>query len=227
MSKFDHVIFDLDGTLVDSAVLCSHILNQMLAERGSARTLTVDCARPHMSLGGPHLVRTMLADECGELEAELTDFRARYAAHPTPETSLFPGVRQGLERLSARGLQLSICSNKPQHLCEKVVRELSLGGMISVIVGTAEGRMHKPHPQLMNLTLHAAGSRAERSLFVGDSEQDEALAKATGVPFAFVGYGYPSPGWTPDGLTVFDTFEQLVDDIEAELDGDRVLRRVA
>ncbi|MFL6734717.1 MAG: HAD family hydrolase [Sphingomicrobium sp.] len=227
MNKFDHVIFDLDGTLVDSALVCSEILTEMLGERRSDRVVTVECARAHMSLGGAHLVQTMLGDECGDVEAELCEFRRRYAAHPTPDSSLFDGVRYGLIRLHARGLKLGICSNKPQYLCEKVLADLGLLAMFDAVIGTSDGRKHKPHPQLMNLTLHALNARAEHTVFVGDSDQDHELALATGVPFRFVGYGYRPAGWAPEGLPVFDTFAGLVGSIETELERRATFRRVA
>ena len=120
------IIFDLDGTLIDSAVLCAGILTDMLRDRGCSRIVTRDCTKPHMSGGGEHLVGTMLGADCGDVAAELVEFRRRYAELPTPETSLFDGVLPGLKRLHANGFDLAICSNKPQHLCEKVVSDLGI-----------------------------------------------------------------------------------------------------
>lgn len=205
------LIFDLDGTLIDSAVLCAGILTDMLRDRGSSRVVTRDCAKPHMSAGGEHLVGTMLGQECGDPAAELVEFRRRYAELPTPETSLFDGVLPGLKRLHARGFDLAICSNKPQHLCEKVIGDLGLRPLFSAVIGSAPGRKPKPHPELLDLAIETLEARPEDCLFVGDSDIDHAVASASGIPFLLVDYGYSPPEWDRSGVTEFSHFADLVE----------------
>jgi phosphoglycolate phosphatase len=228
MTRAHSIVFDLDGTLVDSAVLCAGILNEMLRERGSERVLTVDCVKPHMSCGGAHLISAILGDESDELASDLVEFRRRYAALPTPELSLFEGVSAGLRRLAGQGFQLAICSNKPQHLCDKILTELALGDLFKVVIGSAPGRPSKPDPRLMELTLNALGAVAEQCIFVGDSDQDYALAEASGVKFRFVTYGYCSPSWRrPSSVPAFGCFSDVVSAIEAECSVGKSMRRVA
>ena len=205
-----HIIFDLDGTLVDTAPLCAEIINAMLPERGSQRSVSAADARIHLTRGGHQLVAALLGEECGDLSAELADFRARYIARPTPQDCLFPGVKDALIALAGLGVGLAICSNKPQHLCEKIIGELKLGGAISVIAGSRTDRALKPAPDLALLALSGLGAEPGNCLYVGDSEVDLLTARAAGLPFLFVSYGYAEPGWSPAGLATIDRFEDIV-----------------
>lgn len=207
-------IFDLDGTLIDSAVVCTAILNDMLRDRGSARVIRAADAHPHMSLGGAELVASMLGDECGDPDAELVEFRSRYAARPTPADSLFAGVRDGLDVLAANGIALAVCSNKPQHLCEKVISELGLAHAFPLVVGGRPDRRPKPAADMLEVALSGLGATRDDAIFVGDSEVDHAAAGACGVAFRFVTYGYAG-GWSAPGLIKFDRFADLVGAIVA------------
>lgn len=209
------IIFDLDGTLVDSAPGLVAIVNEMLAERGSARIVDVAEARPFLSLGGLALVSGLLGHECGDPDAEVAEFRKRYSARRTSADSLYEGVHAGLHELVAAGFNLAICSNKPQDLCEKVLRDLDLFSLFKVIVGSSAGRRAKPAPDLLQLALEQLEASPETCLFVGDSEVDHALAAAVGVGFLFVSYGYADEQWDPSALTQFSRFSDLVQSLKA------------
>lgn len=222
-----HLVFDLDGTLVDGAAVFVDILNEMLAERGSSRVLTIADARPFLSLGGPALVGGTLAEECGDLTREVVDFRERYAARVTSRSSVYEGVQNGLHELASCGFTLAICSNKPQNLCEKVLSDVGLAHLFQVIVGSTPGRRAKPAPDLMDLTLSKLRSSPSRAVLIGDSEVDHALAQATGVPFLFVSYGYAAEGWDSSTLVQFSRFAELVAALRDEHDLSTPLRNVA
>ncbi len=211
-----NIIFDLDGTLIDSNPVLVNILNTMLAERGSPRRITLADIRPLSSLGGPGLVGGVLAKECGDLQQEVDDFRARYSAMRTPMETLYPGVAEGLRTLSAQGYRLAICSNKPQHLCEKVLAETGLDHLFAAIVGSAPGRLAKPAPDLMELVLERLGASRHDCLYVGDNAIDQALAQATGVRFAFVSYGYAHEPVITAPSATFSRFSDLVGSVIAE-----------
>jgi phosphoglycolate phosphatase len=211
-----NIVFDLDGTLVDSAPVFVEILNAMLEERGSRRRVSTSDIRPLASLGGPALVSGVLAQECGDLRHEVDDFRARYRLYPTPVDSPYEGVADGLRQLTAHGFRLAICSNKPQHLCEKVITDLGLDPYFTVIVGSSADRMAKPAPDLMELVMAQLGATVHDCLYVGDSEIDQALAKATGVRFAFVTYGYATEHFTLGQQEEFSRFSDLVRWVKAE-----------
>ena len=210
MSELPHLIFDLDGTLVDGAAVFVGIINDMLAERGSARVLTVADARPFLSLGGQALVSGLLAGECGDVVREVADFRERYASQVMPGESVYQGVRTGLHELADHGFELAICSNKPEYLCEKVLTDLGLAQLFSAIVGSMPGLHAKPAPDLMERVLGKLECDASRAILIGDSEVDHALAENTSVPFLFVNYGYAAEDWDSSELDQFGCFADVV-----------------
>jgi len=206
-----HVIFDLDGTLVDSCATCVEILSGMLAERGDAAAIDPVAARGYMSRGGLDMVRGLLGDACVDGKADLADFRARYHAHETSVDTLFPGVAEGLARLRAAGLTLSICSNKPQGLCEKVLADTGLARHFALVVGGQQGLRPKPAPDLLDAVLARIGADAAACVFVGDSELDHQVAADAGIPFHFLTHGYAEPGWEARECAVHDSFAPLTD----------------
>lgn len=185
-----HVIFDLDGTLVDSAGVFADVANDMLAARASSARVTPGMARRYVALGASSMLAQLLGPDCGDVERELEEFRARYAAVPTPESSLFPGAREGLAALLAEGARLSICSNKPQRLCEKVLADLELLGLFDAVVGSEPGAPAKPHAAPFEKVLRLSGAARRDSCLVGDEVVDYDLARGVGVPFVHAAYGY-------------------------------------
>jgi phosphoglycolate phosphatase len=183
-------VFDLDGTLVDSVVICTELLNEMLAERGSARRLGLLDVQDHISVGGARMIAALFGDECGDPDREIAEFRARYAARPTPPESLFPGVLDALDRLRCRDIRLSICSNKPQHLCEKVLRELGLAPLFVDVCGARAGSAAKPDPSRFLKLLERLGGDRDRCCYIGDAAIDQEMASRAGVPFIWVSHGY-------------------------------------
>jgi phosphoglycolate phosphatase len=211
-----HLIFDLDGTLVDSCGICVQILSEMLTDRGSTRVLDAAAAAPWMSVGGQKMVAALLGPDCGDPEAEIAEFRARYARRITPASSLFDGVAAGLVRLRDHGYVLSICSNKPQHLCDKVLVDTGLAPLFQEVVGTRPHLRPKPETDLLVELLTRLRAKPEECLFIGDSDLDHAVAAATGLPFLFVEYGYAEPGWTPHGCERFARFDHLTAQLTEE-----------
>ena len=182
------IVFDLDGTLVDSAPHIAAILSQV-----AGREIDAADARQYLTQGGEQLVSALLGDD--DLDANLAKFRALYFSAPTPDC-LYPGVRDGLDRLVAAGRSLAICSNKPQILCDKVVADLALDHFALVL-----GSACKP----CNISLTAG-------LYVGDSKVDQDTAALSNIPFAFVSYGYAEPGFVAV-QPHFDTFAGLIEQI--------------
>ena len=183
------VVFDLDGTLVDSADAIGDIINNMRAERGLQR-LSLDEVRPYVTSGGAAMAEALLAGAWGDTLTALAAFRERYGAAPTPADSVYPGAREALAALSGAGLRLAVFSNKTQSLCEKVLGDLGLAPRFAAVVGTGPNTPHKPDPTGFFQALNRAGGVAARSCLVGDSAADEATAKRAGVPFIFAAWGY-------------------------------------
>ena len=212
-----HVIFDLDGTLVDSCGDCVAILSDMLLERGSEHVIDPVAARPWMTRGGVEMISALLGKECISPEADLIEFRERYKKFKTSKDCLFDGVSEGLERLSASTASLAICSNKPEVLCERVLEDVGLAMHFDVVVGWKEGMQKKPHPDLMNKTLKLLNADPHNCIFVGDSKVDKELAMQASMRFYFVSYGYAEKDWSPGTSITFDSFSRLSDALIREL----------
>lgn len=210
-----HVIFDLDGTLVDSCGICVSILSAMIADRGSDHAIDPLGARQYMSRGGREMVAALLGPACIDPDEDLVDFRARYSNYVTPSDSLFPGVAEGIKQLHEMGLQLAICSNKPQGLCDKVVADTGLAAYFRVVVGGQPDLLPKPAPDLLTAVFERLGCAPYECVYVGDSELDHDVAKAAGMAFCFLTYGYAEPLWVPEVGDSFDCFPSLATAITA------------
>jgi len=204
-----HLIFDLDGTLVDSCAICIEILEGMLAERGNTRKIDPEFARPWMSHGGQKMVMALLGDDCGDPAQELAEFRRRYAVTQTRVETLFNHVATSLRSLHRQGFVLSICSNKPQNLVDKVLEDTGLAPLFQSVVGSRAVVAPKPAPDLLDLVLADLGASPDHCLFVGDSELDHAVADARGMPFLFLTHGYADPDYRPDPAMSYDCFGEL------------------
>lgn len=205
------LIFDLDGTLVDSNIECVAILQELLEERGSDRKIDPALSAPYMSLGGAAMVAALLAESARNVEEDLAEFRARYAQRTTPLESLFDGVEPGLRALKDAGYRLTICTNKPSNLCHKVLKDTGLAENFCAIVGTEPGIRPKPSPDLLLRLLAETGANPSECLFIGDSELDEAIAATSAIPFVHMRYGYGGADWIPAGSAGFDRFADLVE----------------
>ncbi len=184
------VVFDLDGTLIDSVPLCASILNNMLIARGRPARIIDSHVRPLASGGGGALVQTLLGADGADPEADLSEFRSSYASAPTSPSALYPGVIEGLTKLAESGIRLAVCSNKPQSLCDKIIDDLNMRGLFVAVIGSRIGVPLKPETNLLTLALEQSGGAASRLVYVGDSEVDIMLAERAKIDLILVSYGY-------------------------------------
>jgi phosphoglycolate phosphatase len=184
------LIFDLDGTLVDSIPMCLLVLDAMLAARNAPMRACPEITRQNASIGGEAMIAAVMGDYCPDPARDVEEFRARYAVMPTPRSSLYPGVRKGLQTLREMGITLAVCTNKPQHLCDKVLADLGLSGMFQIAVGSRPGVAKKPAPDLMALTLAGLETTPQLCTFVGDSDLDRDVAAHFSMDFVMVTWGY-------------------------------------
>lgn len=187
------VAFDLDGTLVDTAPDLTAALNHALAALGrpavdpaSVRAMVGQGARRLLERGlaatgggGPELV------EQG-LEAFLSHYRANIAALSRP----FAGAEAVLDSLAGAGMRLAICTNKPESLALDLLEALGWQGRFAAVLGADSRPFRKPDPRHLLATLEAAGAVTGRAAYVGDSATDSETARAAGVPFVLVTFGY-------------------------------------
>lgn len=187
-------VFDLDGTLVDSAPSIALTLEHMRRSRGMANSLALENVRRWVSLGAPELVRLALEEAAGDREADVAEFRSVYAGIPTPPHSVYTGIHEALQSLESAGLRLGVCSNKPQRLCEQVLRDVGIASFFRAVVGGDVVRRCKPHGEHLLATLQATNIDRGAAVYVGDSRIDFQTAQAAGLPFVLAAYGYVDGG---------------------------------
>jgi phosphoglycolate phosphatase len=186
------VIFDLDGTLIDSAADLAVAINTMLAGYGRD-PLAVAEVRRMVGDGVAMLVaRALAARDCTPAEAAAAErtFMRHYESGATTLTTVFPGAAEALQALQAAGIPLAVCTNKPARAAAAVLAGLGLGKYFARVIAGDSLPFRKPDPRVVVALLEAFSARPESSLFVGDSEVDAATASAADVPFVLMKHGY-------------------------------------
>ncbi|MDT8855575.1 phosphoglycolate phosphatase [Paracoccaceae bacterium Fryx2] len=185
------VIFDLDGTLIDSAPDIHAASNRVLAEEGFA-ALTLPQVRSFIGKGVPHLVQRLLEasgeDPAGPRYAPMVaSFTAGYE-DAVGLTLVYPGVRQALAELAGAGHRLGVCTNKPLAPTRAVLRHLGMLDSFGAVFGGDSLAQRKPDPAPLHATLAALGGGP--AVYVGDSEVDAETAVNARLPFALYTEGY-------------------------------------
>ncbi|MCC2674589.1 MAG: phosphoglycolate phosphatase [Ramlibacter sp.] len=191
----DAALFDLDGTLVHSLGDFAVALGALMDELDLPRLDAGDVA-PLLGKGVDHLVHTVLARVVGEQQAAELFPRAKpiywrhYVAVNGRHSEVYAGVREGLDRLRAGGVQLACVTNKPMAFARPLLQAMDLDGHFPVIsAGDSHPRM-KPDPLPLLATCERLGVAPARALMVGDSTNDSVAARAAGCPVALMRYGY-------------------------------------
>ncbi len=219
------VLFDLDGTLADTAPDLAHTLNALLVEEGRA-PLAYDAIRPEVSHGAGALIRLGFGDVTGtELERLRGRFLSLYADSLVRETRLFPGMPELLTEIKCRGLNWGIVTNKPAFLTESLITQLGLPWPPASVVSGDSTANRKPHPEPMLLACTQAGSQPAQCLYVGDAERDIEAGRRAGMRTLVALFGYISKEerperWGADGLihTPREVLDWLGADTQAKHD---------
>lgn len=195
VTRFPALLFDFDGTLIDSAPDIALALNQLLAEQGRA-SLRLEQVKGLIGDGAPRLVeQAMVATGAPADAAELSMLTSRYldlyATVPVDRSCVYPGVPETLRGLKAAGHRLALCTNKPAAISHDLLDRLGLGGLFDAIAGGDTAPRRKPHPDPLLWALERLGHGPDQAVMVGDNGNDVAAAKAAGMPVIVVAYGYP------------------------------------
>jgi phosphoglycolate phosphatase len=190
--KQSALVFDLDGTLVDSLPDLAATLATTLGEIG-APALPSETVRGMIGDGTTVLVARALAASnlpASLLNERLARFLALYEAAPARLTRPYPGVVETLCALWAAGRRLAVCTNKPQRATLAVLRRTGLDEFFATVVGGDVLAVKKPDPAHLIAALDGVGATPDDAIMIGDNEHDVAMAKAAGVPVILVRYGY-------------------------------------
>jgi phosphoglycolate phosphatase len=208
------IVFDLDGTLIDTAHDLIATLNVVFAREGlppvdyaTARNLIGGGARAMIARGIASESRSL---EPAKVEQMFADFIAYYSDHIADHSQPFPGLIDALDTLAAKGHRFAVCTNKLEGLSVLLLEKLKLADRFEAICGQDTFKIQKPDPEILRRTIAAAGGSPLHSVMIGDSEADIRTARAAGIPVIAVDFGYsetPVSEFGPD--RIISHFTQL------------------
>jgi phosphoglycolate phosphatase len=188
------IVFDLDGTLVDTAPDLIDTLNVILGQHDVA-AVPFDDARSMIGAGVKPLLQRALASKGLEFPPDqidrlYDDYLALYAAHIADRSRPFPGLEGALDQLAALGCRFAVCTNKLEWLSVLLLERLGMASRFAAICGQDTFAMRKPDPEMLRLTIARAGGDTGHAVMAGDSMTDVATARAASVPVVAVDFGY-------------------------------------
>jgi len=191
MTGIRTVLFDLDGTLADTAPDLAYALNTLLNEH-HREVLPYEIIRPVASHGAAGLIELGfgIASGAPRFSPLRERFIAIYRTHLTRETHLFPGMPELLDQLTARGINWGIVTNKPAFLTDPLIEQLGLAEDAVCVVSGDTTANRKPHPEPMLHACQLAGSKPEECLYVGDAARDIEAGNAAGMRTLVALFGY-------------------------------------
>ncbi len=210
-NRFDGILFDLDGTLVDTAPDLCGALNHVLDTLGltpmnlaDVKDLIGDGARVLLSRSlAHHQVETAI-------EPLFDQLVAYYGQNIARESTVFPSLLPILEQLDQAGMALAVCTNKPEALSRQLLAELKIDHFFGAVVGSDSLPVRKPNPGHIHGTLQSINVTADRALMIGDSANDVNAAKAARLPVIAVSFGYTTTPARELGADItIDHFDEL------------------
>lgn len=213
MGRLKAVIFDLDGTLVDSAPDLASALNHLLASE-RRRALALEEVIGMIGDGARVLVERAFAATgapASDLDRLTPLFLALYEGHTADQTLAFPGVVETLQLLASADLRLAVCSNKPEGASRELLAALDLARYFDAVIGgDSLPGVRKPDPRMLMAALELLGADPQNAAMVGDNQNDVAAARAAGVPVIVRAGGYTRvPAHALGADLVIDEFREL------------------
>jgi phosphoglycolate phosphatase len=209
----DLLIFDLDGTLIDSRVDLANAVNATRRHM-SMDPLENERVYSYVGNGAPVLIRRALGEQATEAEVQeaLEFFLEHYREHALDYTTLYPGVKESLDRLRAAGKRMAVLTNKPVRMSRAIVEGLAVDDHFFRVYGGNSFEFKKPNPIGVEALMREANVARDRILMVGDSSVDVQTARNAGVRCCGVTYGFqPETLADPAPDLLVDRIEQLAD----------------
>lgn len=218
------VVFDLDGTLVETAPDLIGSINHALGLEGLV-AIEAALIRPHISFGGRAMLehglrlreKNLIKDEVDRLHAA---FLEHYAANIAVDSHCYPGLETALTEIERRGAKLAVCTNKPERLSRQLLETLGLMERFDALAGRDTFAVCKPDPEHLRGAIRLAGGDPANAVMVGDSDTDIKTARAAGIPVIAVPFGYTDiPVYDLGADAIVEHYDDLVGAI------DRIRRR--
>ncbi|TLP43366.1 MULTISPECIES: HAD family hydrolase [Cohaesibacter] len=214
--RFSCILFDLDGTLVDTAPDLIGALNHVLAMHDLPGVPDAHI-RSHVGHGAIATLKRGFAYHQRVVDDDFlktchAPFLDHYIANISATSRPYPGADRLLRAMAEANLRLGVCTNKKEYLSQRLLQELGLAELFHAICGADSVAHHKPHPQHILHTIATAGGIAEQSVMIGDTKTDVDAAQAAGIPVILLSHGYtPIPVETLGADLVIDHFDALPD----------------
>ncbi len=209
----DLLIFDLDGTLIDSKLDLAHAVNATRMHMGLT-PLDHERVYSYVGNGAPVLIRRAMGAQASEPEVQeaLEFFLEYYRDHYLDYTVLYPGVSEALDRLRGAGKKMAVLTNKPVRISRAILDGLDVGGHFFQVYGGNSFDLKKPDPVGVHALMREAGVPAERTLMIGDSSVDILTARNAGIASCGVTYGFaPETLADPSPDRLADRMEDVAD----------------
>jgi len=207
------LIFDLDGTLIDSKLDLVHSVNAARALMDLS-PISEKVVASYVGNGAPVLIRRALGPSASEADVQraLAYFLAYYRDHMLEHTRLYPGVMESLDRFLESGIKMAVLTNKPVRFSRSLVEGLGLSGHFFQVYGGNSFDQKKPHPIGVRTLLEECGVARDRAMMVGDSGVDVRTARNANVKACGVTYGFQPEGFLEDPPDILvDNMSQLAD----------------
>ncbi len=212
------LVFDLDGTLIDSKLDLALAVNATRADLGMP-PLPHETVFSYVGNGAPTLIRKAIGDQAGDeqLQRSLEFFLGYYRNHMLDHTRLYPGAREALGRMHAAGLKMAVLTNKPVRFSRDLLRGLGVAEHFQVVYGGNSFETKKPHPEGLQTVLTELGMPPERTLVVGDSGVDVRTARNAGARSCGRSYGFQPETFAEDPPDLLvDSLEELAEIVLAD-----------
>jgi phosphoglycolate phosphatase len=207
------LIFDLDGTLIDSRLDLATAVNATRRHMGM-EALANERVYSYVGNGAPVLIRRAMGEQAteGELQEALEFFLEFYREHDLDHTVLYPGVKESLDRFRDAGKRMAVLTNKPVRMSRHIVEGLGVGAHFFQVYGGNSFEFKKPNPIGVQALIKEAGAARESSMMVGDSSVDVHTARNAGIQCCGVTYGFqPETLADPVPDVLFDRMQDFAD----------------